>query len=264
MQIKNVDIIIPVYNALEDVKKCISSVIQYTDFSSSRVFVIDDCSTDEKVIEFLNNINHENIKIILNKTNNGFSNNVNLGMSQSEENDVILLNSDTIVTEDYVTKLRNCAYSRRFVATVTPLSNNGVITSVPDYLKENEVPTGFNIDSYAKLVQDCSLKHYPEIPVGMGFCLYITRQAIKDVGLFDAETFGKGYGEENDFCYRAIQMGYVNLMCDDTYIYHKGTASFTSNEKKQLIIEHTQFLAKTYHAQFDSLSKFTLDRKSVV
>jgi len=52
------------------------------------------------------------------------------------------------------------------------------------------------------------------------------REVIDCIGDFDAETFGRGHGEENDFCHRAEQMGYIHVKCDDTYIYHSGTKSF--------------------------------------
>ena len=63
---------------------------------------------------------------------------------------------------------------------------------------------------------------FPDIPTAHGFCMYIKREAIDDLGLFDEETFGKGYGEENDFSYRCLQAGYRHLLCDNTYILHKG------------------------------------------
>lgn len=76
--------------------------------------------------------------------------------------------------------------------------------------------------------------------------MYIKREVLEKIGYFDAETFGKGYGEENDFCHRAEQQGYMHLMCDDTFIYHKGTASFDSVEKKKLLEEHERILRERY------------------
>ena len=59
------------------------------------------------------------------------------------------------------------------------------------------------MDSFAELVERCSLHLYPQISVAIGFCMYIRREAIRKVGLFDAAAFERGYGEENDFCNRA-------------------------------------------------------------
>ena len=56
--------------------------------------------------------------------------------------------------------------------------------------------------------------------------MYIRRAALADVGVFDAETFGRGYGEENDFCMRASARGWRHLLACDTFVYHEGSVSF--------------------------------------
>ena len=65
-----------------------------------------------------------------------------------------------------------------------------------------------------------------ELPTTVGFCMYIRRAALADIGLFDAETFGRGYGEENDFCLRASARGWRHLLACDTFVYHEGSVSF--------------------------------------
>ena len=78
--------------------------------------------------------------------------------------------------------------------------------------------------------------------------------------MFDEETFGKGYGEENDFCYRALNHGYINIICDNTFIYHKGTQSFKkenlTNSKKELIESHTKILAERYPFYIEKLNEY--------
>ena len=56
--------------------------------------------------------------------------------------------------------------------------------------------------------------------------MYIRRAALADIGLFDAEAFGRGYGEENDFCLRASARGWRHLLACDTFVYHEGAVSF--------------------------------------
>ena len=56
--------------------------------------------------------------------------------------------------------------------------------------------------------------------------MYIRRAALADVGLFDADAFGRGYGEENDFCLRASARGWRHLLACDTFVYHEGAVSF--------------------------------------
>mgnify|MGYP004640743213 CR=1 FL=1 len=249
MERKPVDIIIPIYNAYEDLRKCIKSVKQYTDLTFDRLVLINDCSPDERIMPYLEYLREDNILVINNEKNKGFSGNVNLGMGLTEDRDVILLNSDTVVTKNWVNKIVECAYSAEEIGTVTPLSNSATLCSTPIMCQDNKIPEGFTIQEYADLIERCSLRKYPRITVAVGFCMFIKRNVIKEVGWFDAETFERGYGEENDFCNRAEQLGYIHVMCDDTFIYHKGTVSFVNEEKQKLIDAHDRILQERYPVQ---------------
>ena len=245
---KCVDIIIPVYNALEDLKLCVDSIKKHTNLKLHRLLLLNDKSSDVNVWPYLESLREENIFIFNNNTNLGFSGNINKGISFSN-NDVILLNSDTIVTAHWVEKMIKCAYSDCSIGTVTPLSNNATIYSIPDFCEENKIPAGYSIDTYAALVESCSMREYPKTPVAHGFCMYIKREVFQKIGLFDAKTFERGYGEENDFCNRASQIGYTHVLCDDTYIYHSGTSSFQSDEKLRYIEAHERILSQRYPRQ---------------
>ena len=244
-----IDIIIPIYNAYKFTEECIKSVIKYTDLSEHNLLLINDKSPDEKILPMLKKYAGENpnknIIVLDNEENLGFVKTVNKGMQYSE-NDVILLNSDTEVTKNWLEKIKNCAYQNEYIATVTPLTNNGTIASVPNFGMDNELPKNMTLDEYAEMIEKCSLNRFPELTTANGFCMFIKRSVIQEVGLFDDVTFGKGYGEENDFCYRALNRGYIHILCDNTFVYHKGTQSFKKEnltaDRVALIEEHMQKL----------------------
>jgi len=231
---KPVDIVLPVYNAYEDLRACLTSVLRATDLTKHRLIVVNDRSTDPRVGEYLDTLsgqsNGRQMIVLKNERNLGFTQTVNGGM-QFSERDVILLNSDTIVTHGWVENLREAAYSGPKVATVTPFSNNATICSIPLFCENNALPTPFALDSFAEFIHRISLRYYPEIPTGVGFCMFIKRDVLNEIGYFDEASFERGYGEENDFCMRVIKNGYVNVLDDATYIYHRGGASFTSEVK---------------------------------
>ena len=210
---KKVDIVVPIYNAYEFTKKCIETIIENTDLKEHNLVLINDKSPDEKILPMLKNFkeNYKDLNIIVleNEENCGFVKTVNKGMSFSK-NDVILLNSDTEVTKNWINKLRDVAYSKENVATVTPLSNNATLASIPNFLEENNLPSFISLEEYSKAIEECSFNEYPEISTAHGFCMYIKREAIDKVGLFDDITFEKGYGEENDFSYRCINSGFTH------------------------------------------------------
>lgn len=243
-----VDIIVPIYNAYKAVEECINSIIKHTDLTKNRLILINDKSTDENILGLLNSFKNQyaslNIIVLDNEINLGFVGTVNKGMKYSDS-DVILLNSDTEVSDFWVEEMEKCAYSQDDVATVTALSNNATLASVPNGLQPNKLPDSMSFDEYANMVYSRSLRRYPQIPTAHGFCMYIRRNALNVVGLFDQQTFGKGYGEENDFSYRCMDFGYKHLLCDSVIVYHKESQSF--NEKKeQLINANMKILRKRY------------------
>lgn len=249
-----VDIIVPVYNAYEYTEECIKSLIKNTDLTKNRVILINDKSPDQKILPMLKKYSEQNNNIIVldNEVNLGFVGTVNKGMKYSN-NDVVLLNSDTEVTANWLEKMETCAYSNEYIATVTPFTNNGTLCSIPNFGIDNELPKNMSLDAYAELVEKCSKKEYPQLSTANGFCMYIKRKVIDEIGYFDEETFEKGYGEENDFSYRALNYGYTNNLCDDTFIYHKGSQSFTNENltttRAQVIKEHMRRLAEK-HPQY--------------
>ena len=251
-----IDIVIPIYNAYDDLTNCIDSVKRHTDLKKDRLILINDQSTDERIRPYLQSLESENIIFVDNETNRGFSNNVNFGMQYSDDRDVLLLNSDTIVTKGWLDKIYRCAYSSSEIGTVTPMSNSATLCSYPVFCSDNKIPENHTVDSLAAVVEWASMRAYPRITVAVGFCMFIKREAINTVGLFDAETFGRGYGEENDFCNRAEQAGFIHVMCDDTFIYHKGTVSFVNEEKQKLISAHDRILNERYPAQMKKNSDY--------
>ena len=251
-----ISIIVPIYNAFEETKLCIESVIENTS-GNYELILINDNSSDDRIQPLLAKFAKlDNVKVITNKYNKGFVKNVNTGMNSSV-NDVILLNSDTIVTKKWLQKLVILAYSKENIGTVTPVSNNAGAFSVPKVNGENQIPSDLNIHSVGNIIEKSSKRVFMSAPTGNGFCMFIKRDTINSVGLFDEENFGKGYCEENDFCMRAIKKGWINVIDDTTYIYHKKGVSF-SKKREKLIKQHRKILDKkhpTYTADVRSFLK---------
>jgi GT2 family glycosyltransferase len=153
----------------------------------------------------------------------GFVGTVNRGMEMTRGN-VVLLNSDTVLTPGWLTGLTRCLESSEAIATATPWTNNGEIVSLPRFCENNPLPP--DCDSVARLIVEHGPALYPDIPTAVGFCMAISRRAIDTLGLFDQELFGLGYGEENDFSMRARNAGMKNVLCDDVYVGHLGGRSF--------------------------------------
>ncbi|HEV7487985.1 MAG TPA: glycosyltransferase [Thermoanaerobaculia bacterium] len=220
-----VDIIIPVYGAAAELRACLESVVRET---RHRVTLVVDGPQDVAVESVLADFSFH---LLRNEQRLGFVGSVNRGMRETSS-DVVLLNSDTIVTPRWVEKLIDAAYSSGDVGTVTPLSNHATLCSIPRPFEENLLPTGFDAASFAAVVENVSQRRYSRIPTGVGVCLYIRRALIDDIGYFDEQHFGLGYGEENDFCMRALARGWVHVADDATFIFHAGHRSFRASRAR--------------------------------
>ena len=223
-----VDIIVPVYRGLADTRLCIDSVLASTNQSAWRLVVINDASPEPEVTAWLRERAAQDSRITLleNPDNLGFVGTVNRGMALSDSNDVLLLNSDTEVANNWLDRIRSAAYGDSKVASVTPFSNNATICSYPRFCKDNRLPAGYDTARLDALCAQTNPGAVVDVPTGVGFCMYIRRDCLAQVGLFDTENFGKGYGEENDFCQRAAKAGWRNLHLLDTFVLHTGGVSF--------------------------------------
>jgi glycosyltransferase involved in cell wall biosynthesis len=235
----SVDVIIPVHGAPGPFRRCVESVLRHTDLRRHRLVVVVDGPTApgiEASVETLTALAAE-VLVLRNGERKGFVLSVNRALRGSER-DAVLLNSDTRVSARWLEKLRAAAYSRPDAATATPFSNNATICSLPRFLAENTIPTGFDVDSFASLVERCSERRYPELPTGVGVCLFVKRRVLDEVGLLDEGSFGMGYGEESELCMRATRAGYCHLLDDATFIYHEGQRSFGTSRRRRVKRAH--------------------------
>ena len=227
---KAIDIIVPIFNAASDVDKCLLALEQHTP-AFARVWLVDDASTDFAIAGLLEAFKARaqfNVQIVRNAKNLGFVGSVNRALAQVK-GDVLLLNSDAIITQDSVLAIARAAELVPNAASITPWSNNAEICSFPNFCVNNAVPE--NLDDIASACATLP-PSYPELPTGVGFCMFMSQGALRRIGLFDAATFGRGYGEENDWCRRALGFGMRNILCDNAFVAHTGGRSFAATGEK--------------------------------
>jgi len=249
----SVAVILPVYRNVEMTKSCILAampgVLQLAD---ARLLAINDASPDAGMSEMLADMANRwpgVFEALENPANLGFVGTVNRGLAHFSDHDVVLLNSDVLVPDDWLIRLRSEAYVSATVGTVTPFSNNATICSFPHFLCENKQPFGLDVNAvdtvFRRGRQPCV-----EAPTGVGFCMYIRRGCLNAVGFLDAERFGRGYGEENDFCQRAMKAGWKNLITPNLYAYHEGGVSFSSD--KIALVENAVRVIDELHPNYHS------------
>ncbi len=221
-----VDIVIPAYRGLAQTQSCIESVLADPNRLAGRVIVVDDHSPEPKLSAWLDQQSAAgHIMLVRNRRNQGFVASVNVGIEAAGSHDVVLLNSDTEVPHGWVARLAGHAYATPRVASVSPFSNNATICSYPS-IDGSPPAFGLEVEELDAVCRAANGGRNVELPTTVGFCMYIRRAALADVGLFDVAAFGRGYGEENDFCLRASARGWRHLLACDTFVYHEGQVSF--------------------------------------
>ncbi len=230
-----IDVVIPVYKGLEQTRTCIESVLASSRGTPAEVVVVDDATPDPAIAGHLRDLAARGrITLLANEANLGFVQSVNRGMALHGDRDVVLLNSDTEVAGDWLERLNAAAHSGRDVGTVTPFSNNATICSYPFEGWKGGLPGTLGLAALDALFAKANARRTIELPTAVGFCMYIRRDCLAAVGPFDAERFGRGYGEENDFCMRAGKAGWRNILAADVFVYHEGSVSF-SDERFDLV-----------------------------
>lgn len=239
-------VVVPIYNAYEDVLDCVNSLLRGTP-SHVPILLLDDASTDERIPESLTGLTVSTSLYVRKPVNTGFVNTVNLAFRACRPRDVVVLNSDVVVPPGWLERLQAAAYARSNIATATPLTNRGTIVSVPCRNKPMPIE-GLSVEEIDAKIRENSLRLYPVIPTAVGHCVYFKRVALDLVGYFD-ETFSPGYGEEVDWSQRAVLLGFSHVVADDLFVYHKGSKSFGergSKARMRLRASHEKWIRQRY------------------
>ncbi len=219
-----VAIVVPVFNAPDALHCCLKALVNTLhDPVDAAVILIDDGSTDDAIGDILAE-QPDTWVHVRNSRNLGFVATANLGISLAGRADVILLNSDTQVTAGWLEAILTCAAADPNIASITPLTNHGEIASIPEFCRPNPWPE--DADRWARACRESGPPLYPDVPTGVGFCMYLRRACLDAIGGFDEVAYGRGYGEENDWCCRASAAGWRHVLCDSAFVAHRGGASF--------------------------------------
>lgn len=249
-----IDVIIPVYRGVRETRRCIDSVLAGGSREPFNVVVVDDASPERELESWLDDLaDRGRIELLRNATNLGFVRSVNRGMALHGERDVVLLNSDTEVANDWLDRLRANVYAEQDIGTATPFSNNATICSYPFEGWTGGTPGTLGLAALDRIFAATNAQRRIDLPTAVGFCMYIRRACLDQIGLFDDERFGRGYGEENDFSLRAQKRGWRNVLAADVFVYHEGAVSFSGERAlltqaagEALLRVHPEYLQKVH------------------
>jgi GT2 family glycosyltransferase len=242
-----VDVVIPVYAGHDETIACIESVIRAGNNTRREIVVVDDHGPEPKLRAALQAYERTGaITLVINPTNLGFPGAANAGMSLHPDRDVILLNSDTLVPPGWIDRLRAAAYRGDNIGSVTPLSNRATICSYPEINKDNDLPGDIAWEALDQLCAGVNDGRAVEIPTAVGFCAYLRRSMLREVGLLNTERWTRGYGEENELCILAAARGWKHVLAPNLFVVHHGAVSFGVDGRKKLLETNLNTLNRLY------------------
>lgn len=214
-------IIILTYNQLDYTKLCIESIRAFTPKDCYEIIIVDNNSTDGTV-DWLKE--QPDLNVIFNKFNLGFPVGCNMGIDIAKGENILLLNNDTIVNPDWLSKLNKALYSNDNIGAVGAITNNC----------SNGQQIGVmyvNVEQMINLSREIYMlnKEHWEYRIKLvGFCYMIKKSVLDEVGLLDS-IFTPGNYEDDDISLRILGAGYNLLLCKDTFIHHFGSMSFNED-----------------------------------
>ncbi|TVQ96633.1 MAG: glycosyltransferase, partial [Desulfovibrionales bacterium] len=246
-----VTVIVPVYDDLAATRDCLEALEDSRAACATRfeILMVWDAGPEPAVLDYLTGrAQAGKIKLIVNPWNMGFVNAVNQALRHAQGRDVVLLNADAMVCSDWLDRLRNRACALDNVGTVTPMTNYGELVSYPHPKSPGVIDT---LDQVRMLDQACAAvnaanpEQTPDLPVGVGFCMYIRAQLLRAVGGLDSTQLHRGYGEEVDFCLRGEAKGFRNCCAPEVFVGHLGGRSFGA-DKRRLALQNNKVLYARY------------------
>ncbi len=253
-----VDVVIPVYRGLHHTMACLDAVLA-TVPRTTGIVVVEDASPEPALVAALQAAAATGrIRLIRQARNLGFPGTVNAGLRACAGRDVVVLNSDTLVPPGWLGRLRAAAYAAPDIGTVTPLSNDATILSYPALDGGNPVPDLAETQAVDALAQAVNGAGVTDIPTGVGFCLYVRRDCLDQVGPLREDCFAQGYGEENDFCLRAWHLGWRSVAAPGVFVAHVGGQSF-GGARQHLMRRNIAGLNRLHPGYDDRIAAYLAD-----
>lgn len=226
-KVEPVSMVILSYNHRDLTQQCIESIRETTPESAREIVIVDNNSQDDSV-EYLKQ--QKDIVLVANYYNAGFPGGCNIGIRASRpENDILLLNNDTIMCVNSLYTLRMGLYEKENYgaagSVTTEMCNGQSIIKSENISELKELGIKHNI--YGRQIEHKVLL--------MGFAILIKRHVLEEVGYLD-ERFFPGNKEDEDFGLRVLMKHYQNVLVRNSFLIHLGNRSFGTNPDRARLV----------------------------
>ncbi|MFC5405511.1 glycosyltransferase family 2 protein [Cohnella soli] len=227
-------IVIPTFNQLEMLRTCVNSIIENTDLPYE-IIVVDNASEDGTDV-YLRKLGGQ-VRYRVLETNRGFAGAINAGLMMAKGRTIMLLNNDTIATENWLDNMIDCLNSDDRIGMVGPITNyiSGEQKVDVPYSKVEDMP------AFARLNNHQDPSRWRKIERLAGFCLLFRRELFDSVGYFD-EGYEIGNFEDDDYNIRVRLLGKSLVIAQDSFIHHFGSVSMKAlGDRFQEVNDRNEF-----------------------
>jgi len=215
-----VDVVVLIRDARETVQRCLASLYAAACRTMREIIVIDGASPAPELTNWLDGeARASRIMLLRNDEGQGFAASINDALALHPGRDVVLLEGNVEVANDWLDRLLACARSQPDIGTVTPFSNNALLCAYPFAGWEGGLPGSQGLAALDALMARVNAGQWVELPAAESFCMLIRRACLNAIGFFDVERFGRSRGEAKDFSRRALAAGWRNALAANVFVY---------------------------------------------
>ena len=251
-----VSIVVPVYGGKAFLTPLLHGLLETVE-PRHRIVFVDDGNADRSITAFLValGVSLDQVAVVAKPQNEGYPKAVAAGIEVATrlnpDGHVVLLNTDVEVPAGWLERLVGPIERNPSIASTTPLTNAGTICGFTAMPEDNAPFLGASVGEIDAAFAAMADLPPVEVPTGVGFCMALNRRALREIGGFDLEAFGRGYGEEVDWCRRAVRHGYANVAVPNLYVHHRHGGSFSAPEKDAQIARSGDVIRQRY-PEFDA------------
>lgn len=225
-------------------RPCLESLLPWLDDADIELLVVDNGSPDDSAVRTRAWCEqHLRAKCLLSESNRGFSGGMNWGAAQATGKWLLLVNNDTLFPAGALDALKRVIQDAPDdVAMLGPVTNsagNGQRLWKPGATVQEWLETGAWIHQHPT-------GHLMPTYRSDFFCIAIRADVWIELGGLDI-TFGLGYFEDFDFSLRLAKAGYRQMITEDVFVMHTGSATFQASGAARALMKKNKKLLQSKH-----------------
>ncbi|MBE2182237.1 MAG: glycosyltransferase [Anaerolineae bacterium] len=246
-----VTVIIPVFNALDYVKRCLESLILTQTEISYEIVLVDNGSSPETQAWLSSFAQlHANTTLLRVSSNVGYGAGMNIGSRYGRGEFFLLSNSDVLFTKGSIQHLIEALRADESIGVCSPLTNYVGEGDQIALDAKNLKPEA--AEDYARQIQ--GNKEVVFVPERLAFfCVAIRKTIFRLLNGFD-EQYSLGNYEDEDLGARTLLIGLKLAIAQNAFVYHFGSKTFSEND-----LDHTDLISQNIVTYHNRLAEYAVD-----